>query len=495
MSEARVTEGLPPVKSWEKRTLVAITAAFVCVVALWAILTPLYDSPDEAIHVNSAIRLAEGGGWPAPGDAQLLAMVVAAEAERDVVAEERSTFHELQEAHPGYDGLDQMTQHPPLYYAYAAAVLHAVDYLDIRADRALLALRLAGLLFALLLPFFAWSAVRRLTGSPRAAILAAASLLAVPRLANILGSVSNDTLAVAAVSAVVYFGVRMMTGDKSWWSVVGMGSTLAVALLTKSTALPLVGFVGVVLLVWPAGLRLGRRLLRATVAMAVASCGGWWWIRNVLLYGTLQPAGLLYDANPWPEGEGPSVIFFTENLWHRISNSFWGGFGHLDTPLPYFLTDVITVVCLVVVAAFAIRRGPLLWQSVTLAAVPLVCVIALIAMTWPSYVRSQLPSGMQGRYFFVVMVPLIALSTLAWRRLVAPSSHRRAGVVLLLSFAFLAALGLGVAFRGFYPAGLGAWLALSPAGAPATLLVVAATGVTSALALALTVRAMRTAAG
>src|SRR5687768_2196113 len=38
---------------------------------LWAVLVPVYQAPDEIYHVNSVLRVAEGGGWPRPGDARL----------------------------------------------------------------------------------------------------------------------------------------------------------------------------------------------------------------------------------------------------------------------------------------------------------------------------------------------------------------------------------------------------------------------------------------
>lgn len=473
----------PPVSRAEGWSVAALTAAFLLIVTLWAVLTPLYDAPDEPLHLNSAVRLAEGGGWPDPGDAELDAMILGAMAEAGQPAETRSTFAELRAANPGYNGLDQMTQHPPLYYLYAAGVLTVIDFMDVRADLALLAVRLSGLLFALPWVFLSWASVRRLTGSPRAALVAAAAPLAVPQLAHILGAVSNDGLTAVMGAVIVYFGVRAMTGDRGWLPAIGMGSALAVALLTKATALPMIAFVGIVLLLWPASLPLRSRIARTAVGAAVSLAGGWWWVRNILVYGSLQPPGLLYAENPWPEGGGPDWVYFSDQLWVRISNSFWGNFGWLTSPIPSVITDVITVVCAGVIVGWGIRRAALLRESILFAALSLLYVLALVSQTWPSYVRSQLPAGMQGRYFFIILIPLVLLSAIAWMRMVPRHAHRRASVGIVIAAALMVAEGLYVGLRGFYPAGATNWLARSPLGGWETLALTGAAGAVTAAAV------------
>src|SRR5690606_15481942 len=125
-----------------------------------------------------------------------------------------------------------------------------------------------------------WDSVRRITRSSRAGLLAAAALLAVPQLAHIMGSVSNDSLAVTLGSVVIWCGVRVMTGDRTWWTTAGMGVALALALLTKGTAVPLIAYSAFVLLLWPRDLTLRQRLLRAFIGLSVAFAGGWWWAKN-----------------------------------------------------------------------------------------------------------------------------------------------------------------------------------------------------------------------
>ncbi len=489
-AEDVTTRALPRPTKRQWWALGALTAALLAVVTFWATLTPLYDAPDEPLHMNSAIRLAQGGGWPEPGDAEVSNMVLAARGEAGIPAADRSTFTELLAANPGYNGVDQMTQHPPLYYMYVAAVLSAADFMDIRSDHALLLARLAGLLFVLPLPFVAWDSIRRLTRSSRAGLVAAASLLAVPQLAHIMGSVSNDSMAIAFSSIVIWLGVRVMTGDRSWWTTVGIGLALAAALLSKGTAVPLVAYVAFVMVLWPRGLALGQRMLRAFVSLAAGFLGGWWWAKNLLVYGTLQPAGLVYDANPWPEGSGPSVGYFIDQLWLRVPTSFWGNFGWLTHPLPTYVTHFLTVICLAVVVFYAFRRSTARTPMLAMAAVTFVFVIALVYQTWPSYVRSQLPAGMQGRYFFVVLIALIALSAVGWRNLIVAAERTRACIGLLVVFAAIAALGIVVEFRAVYTS-VNDWLLRAPLGTVGTAALLLATAAICVTAFVLAVREVR----
>jgi 4-amino-4-deoxy-L-arabinose transferase-like glycosyltransferase len=471
-------------------TLGALTAAFVLLVTFWAFFTPPHDAPDEPIHLNSAIRLAEGGGWPDPGDAEMDRMVLQSRAEAALPASERSTFAELRETHPGYHGVDQMTQHPPLYYAYVAVVLNAIDFMNVRSDIALTVARLAGVVLMIPLPFFAWDSVRRITRSAKAGILAAASLFAVPQLAHIAGSVSNDGMTILFSSAVIWLGVRAMTGDTRWRITVGMGIALALALLVKGTAVPMVAFAAVVLLIWPQELSFRSRMLRAATAMAVGLAGGWWWLRNLLVYGSLQPPGLVYPDAPWPEGSGPSMLWFADQAWGRLSLSFWGNFGWLSHPLPVFLTNTLTVVCLFVIVAFAFRGREDRGKMFALAALPLFFMVGLLTQTWPNYVRTQLPAGLQGRYFFVVLIALIVLSAVAWRNFIEPRNRVRVGIGLVVAFAAMAVLGLAVEYRAVYH-GLGDWLARSPAGVAGTIVLTLLTAAVCAWAVVQSIRFIR----
>lgn len=486
-----------PVTRSERNAVAALTVAFVAVCAAWAVLTPVFTVPDEPAHLNSALRLTEGFSWPAPGEARMAPEVLAARDEGELPADERSTLGELAERNEA-SGVDQMTQHPPLYYGLAAGVLAAADTDDTRADLTLLVLRLAGLVFAVPLPFLVWNATRRLTGSPRAGVVGAACLLAVPQLAQVLGGVSNDGLTIVLCSAVTWLAVRWMTGDTRRRVLVGLGLTLGLALLTKGTALPFVVFVALVLSVWPRDASLARRALTTVGTLALAFLvGGWWWLRNLLRFGDVQPSGLAgtRPTKPWEPGTGPDPVQYLDLFWSRVSVRFWGEFGLLDHPLPEVLTDTLSVLSVAVILGYAYTRHPRRLQTVVLSVLPVVVVLMLLANTWRHFVRTQLTAGMQGRYLFVAIVALIAVSAVAWMRCVPAHGHRRAGVVVVLGAAFLAVLGPFRQYIGAYENslyrvsadGIAAMLTAAPAGTVGVATAVVVTAAAGAAALVLVV--------
>lgn len=469
--------------------------AWGLLLSTWAVLTPVYEAPDELPHVDAAVRVALGEGWPAPGEARFAsALVVTAEEQVPLAAEDRSRFADVATAHPGTaDKVNQMTQHPPTYYLLAGGALRLLDFEDLRWDRSVLALRLLDVLLVLPLPLLVHATVRRTTGSPAAAAVAAVALFAVPQLAQVTSAVSNDALTVLLVGLVAWAGARVLSGASRRRDVVLLGALLGAALLVKGTALPAVPFVAVVLLVAGRGrLPLGRRLLRTGGALALAFVvGGWWWLRNLVLYGDVQPSGLA-DVRPtvvWPPGTTIDVGAYVDRFWEAMSSSFWGNFGLLEHPLSPLVTDVLTVTSLLLLVVHGFRRGRS--ESWALAALPIATLVMLVATTLRVYERTGLMYGIQGRYLFVALVPLLALAArAALTASPSPTSRRRRGRLVAWASLGLAAYGLLTAYRGFYEdqallsrAGASAWLTGTPAGPVLTVAVLVA-AVASALLVA-----------
>src|SRR5690606_19037253 len=145
-----------------------------------------------------------------------------------------------------------------------------------------------------------------------------------------------------------------------------------------------------------------------------------------------------------------------------------------------------------IVAYFAVRnpRNERV-RMAFLASLPLLLTAMLIANTWRHYVRTQLPGGLQGRYFFVIILVLIALSAVAWYRLIPSSRRMVVGVSMLSVFGVLAVLGplreyIGVYENSLYRVtreGLREFALHASAGVPVTALVAAMAGVLLAAAV------------
>jgi 4-amino-4-deoxy-L-arabinose transferase-like glycosyltransferase len=475
------------------------TAVFVGVMVLWTIVTPGFRNPDEPQHVNSVLRIAEGGGWPAPAEAYMAPEVLRAKTltgfsaidgqqgpwaggtllpgirpgipEADLMyyalfshqvptpPGERLPFSELQLA-PGVDLSqhgDQMTQHPPLYYGLSGTVVWATGALDWRFDRALALMRLVDVALVAPLPLMIFTVVRRITGRRRLADAASFLPIAIPQLGALGGSVSNDALVIALGGLLTVFLARILTGDRSMRTLLAAAGVLGLALLTKGTMLAAVPVAGLAVAVG------ARRIppmpwkstvLRLAVLWVPAfAIGGWWWVLNYVRYGTLQPAGVPEDglARLVSDRQRFSVWEFAEVFWQKITATFWGTFGQLELPLPGALVLTATVVLLVSVA-LSLRQRESRTPLLVLLSFLALMIVALFATTYLSHLANGRFAGIQGRYLYgglVALLAAVAVGVGGWSR---PSGRFERCLTPLVSLgvAGLAAYGLSVAFHGYY---------------------------------------------
>lgn len=448
----------PSVGRAERTVVIALTIAFAAVLAVWAVVTTTYKAPDEPTHVDAALHLAIGDTWAEPGAMHYLNATHSTQVSNlHQAASENATWGELLREFPGVHptSIDQMSQHPPTYYAIAAGVLHLVHFEDLRWDHAVMALRLFDALLVLPLPFLAWATVRRLTGSPRAAVIGGAAVLAVPEVASIGASVTNDALMLPLAGALVFFVVRMLTGDLRVRTTVWIGLLLGAMLLTKGTALPAVPFVGIAVMaagytratVW-------RNALRTLWTLGIAGVvGGWWWLRNILVYHGIQPDGMASarPPMPFPDGTSASPEVFLRDYWNGVTRTFWGSVGGTaQFQLAQFLVDALTIVSIAGIALWAFRRGPSLRPAIVLASFPVILIALHMQSGWGGYVENTIVAGTQGRYYYPTLIALIALSALAWRRVtITAAGATRLAVGMSVAATAIALYGVVYALRAF----------------------------------------------
>lgn len=409
----------PAVTRGEALAVVALTAVFVVVLCCFATITRPYDAADEMAHFDAVLQLAIGNGWGAPGTVHVLDAVRASVTSPSAAT---ATWGDLLRAYPGASdpAVDQMTQHPPTYYLFAAGFLRLIGFRDLVWSDAFMAVRLLDVAIVAALPVIAWATVRRLTRSARAGVVAAAALLLVPQVAIVGSVVTNDAPVLLLAGLVTLVTVRVLTGDDRRRTLVLLVLLLGALVWVKGTGLPAVPVV--LLAVFVAGRRTSvahavRRTLAAGAGTALV--GAWWWLRNVVVYGRLQPDGFVGRADqPFPTGQGPDLAEFVQVSWDTITRTFWGSSGHnAGHAVSPVLSDVATVLCVVVLVAFAFRRGRTLAPALVLTVFPVLLVLLQTATTWSSYLRTTGVNGTQGRYYFPALVALVALSALAWRRL------------------------------------------------------------------------------
>ena len=360
---------------------------------MWSALTPGFQTPDELQHTNSVIRLAEGGGWPAPGDLlvedETLEARYLAGAVRDgrsmafprgtdpippeapyfanvtpTGVDDRLSFRELDDGPVDEGPIDQMTQHPPGYYGVAAVVYDLLGAGDWRYDRAMFLIRaLTALMVALTVPVCCYVAGRELTGRSSVGQIAAFVPLLIPQLSYISGAVTNDGAAIATTAVMWAAMFRVTCSGPTIRRLVFLAVAVAAACWTKGTAVALLPTVPLAIAVayhrhiggsfrtW------ARPALLAIVATSSLAfvLGGWWWGLNLLRYGRIQPAA--YEIPP----NGPDRAPVPARLRARCSSRGCAGrsssrSGCGSTTRCALLTLVLTLVFVVLIAVGAASR-------------------------------------------------------------------------------------------------------------------------------------------
>ena len=315
----------------------ALVAAFVALAALWSVVTPIYEAPDEKGHIEYAAHLATQRTLPVQ------------------TTTPRTYAH-----------------HPPLYYALAAVAGAVADWQDERdmpewvgpgpgaGNRmararhhtaetfpwrgrvaAIHAARFVSVLMGAAAVAFTIAAGRlAFPTQPTIGLLAGALLACTPQFSFISGAVSNDSTAAAAGAAVLWalLRARQQPAQLRRWLLLGV--LCGTALLAKATTLSLVVLAGGAWFFLRTRFPSPRRWAAAGAMLAavVLLTAGWWFAHNATLYGDFL--GWTAYRAAWPHmirSELPDLaeLGALASLQWR---SYWGDFGWLTLPSGNWLT-------------------------------------------------------------------------------------------------------------------------------------------------------------
>lgn len=482
--------------------LAAVTAAHLGLLLTWSLVVPTFRGADEHVHHDFLRHLTETWHYPdydgldvSRRTLDALGTSPAFPADAPAVAADAATHRADR---PGWADLgpdvrngppNQMPQHPPLYYEAAGAALRLIDGDGtLPLDRAVWLLRLLNVLALAPLPLIAADVARRFSRSTPIVLSAAAGVLAVPQLTHIGATISNDPLMILLGSLTLAGAARLATGDRRGRVATATGVVAGLTMFTKGFGVPVAAAVALACLL-PLATRerdrpptrdtLGRAALVAGLAFA---CGGWWWVRNVLVYGTPQPGVRLRDRVPDVELD---VVRFAGDFSERLVGSFWGNFGWFEARLPIGVSAGLTVVTVAAAAAACWRS----WPRVVLV-LPTVAASAMVLSSgWGAFKKTGHSYATQGRYLFAGIIGLTVLVALGVARLTRGRT----------TWQPIATLGVALALQGAalwiclhrYWAGAGvddrlrAMARFAPIPGVLTGLIVAATLVASAAAVAL----------
>lgn len=469
-----------PLSPRSRRVVLATTAALGALLVFGALVFPPMHVSDERFHLDMVVSVLEGGGWPDPGarnlsdgveiGARLLretplnaGEALPGRAVHDADDEppcsglpmpqctRAPTLQELDETYDVDGPINSATQHPPLYYASVAGITTVLTSIvpfpgAIAFDELALLMRLVSLTFLLPLPLLVFLVAREVT-SQRVARVAVLVPLTLPALLYRVGpSINNDGLLITLTSAVMLLTLRLARRGLARREQYALGVVLGLALLTKGLAITLP--LGVVI-----GAAVAHRRLRLPLSQTVGMvtrvaltsfvAGGWWWIRNLVVLGELQPrVQRIIRSDRQPVSELPTWA----GQWiESFTRSFVGDW--------FVLPDLRPGWAWVVVAMGGVLLLVGLWRwpdrpALAAVGVPaLGTVLLVVGISASVFLASGLAKATQGRYGLSAM-PIIATGVGLGLVTLLRSRDRFAPIITLaVALALQAAATLGLLER------------------------------------------------
>jgi len=438
--------------------LVCLLIVYLLVGAYYGMTIPPFESPDELHHLGYVVHLVREGRLPIQT--------------------------------PGVDTIYQQEgSQPPLYYVMAAALVRGIDLSDLhevtvpnpyarigqpsalenqnlvlhppqenRWAGSLLALQIARALSLVMgagTVLCTYALTRRLLPRhPGLALAAAATNAFTPMFLYISASANNDNLITLLCSftlvALTYMDVQRVTPVR----LLAFGGLCGAALLTKLSGIALLALVLLWLLVIAAAQvagvdtvstprALGRLWRRASlgavlrrwlpwataVVLPAMAIGGWWYLRNVRLYGELTGIETMLTIFGTRGGGWPTPEELIGEL-RGFAMSYWGVFGIFNVLMrPPAVYPLLLATALLALLGALVTLGRAWRRQMSLPWMPIGLLIVWIGALLVSLLRwTSMTYASQGRLIF----PAISVLSLAlvvgvaswprgrWRWLVTP---------------------------------------------------------------------------
>jgi Predicted membrane protein (DUF2142) len=429
----------------------------------WALITPVFNAPDEPDHFAYGQYLATTGHAPArtpdaraPFSADetlaMNAVDIYGQSSSPVgrppwLAVQQRAAERLRAsmAHPSDNGggaTPSASPHPPGYYALTALAYELVRSQSVFSQ--LTVMRLVSVLLGAIVAACAFGIVKELLPRRQLAAVAAGLLVAFhPMFSFMAGAINNDNGINAAAALTLYLLIRGLRRGLSWRLALALGATLAVAPLMKKTGYEIYppAVLGMVGMVWR-----NHRLqdTRAWAALAGAFAAvqlGWALILQPIVYPSTiagqhvaPPAAAVSSALSLAEHmPGRFAVYLWELFLPRLSfmgdlfppgwpfyqiyvQRGWASFGWYTFDFPHWVYSVIVFVMvaigLLAIATAVRNRSILRGRGFELAVIALFPVSVLVAVEAAFFdpAGGRTVVAEQGRYIFPAITALAAIA-------------------------------------------------------------------------------------
>lgn len=249
--------------------LYALLFAYAALVVGYSLATDLKGGPDETAHLLYIRTIAVEHSLPERTDLWNVAQGPTAEYE----------------AHQ-----------PPLYYAVMAVPYAIMGRIGLSEDAIWQALRILGIAFGVVWILSVYYLARLVLGSERGGLTVAAFTALIPTSAYMAGVISNDIMVCMWFTWAMALIVGLLKdGSLGRRSSIALGAIIGAAVLTKATGLLLIPLFLVAVCVCAVrnpSIRRGLAVSTVTVLIAAGVVCGWWLVRCLIMYGTIQPEPL-----------------------------------------------------------------------------------------------------------------------------------------------------------------------------------------------------------
>ncbi|MFN8500870.1 glycosyltransferase family 39 protein [Kouleothrix sp.] len=338
--------------------LIGLVVAFIALAALYSAVVPLGEGPDEPGHAGYVFFVARERRLPdqradeVPGEghqpplayllaAPLVAWLPAADRAIDWPANPRFTWAPAAGAGPAREP-NAVAHGSREFWPWSGATLgwHLARLASVAAGAATVV--------------FTYLAAREFAGgqrraqdpdnraafalSPASFALIAAALVALnPQFLFVSALVTNDALLAALSALLLWLALRRADERRraagAGGYALGLGVVLGLALLTKQSALLLAPVAGIAALDRSLRARRGPLASLALLAGATLLVCGWWYWRNLQLYGDLFGLAV-FQAEFTTQAFDPRSLAAWGGALSQLHASFWARFGWMNVQPP-----------------------------------------------------------------------------------------------------------------------------------------------------------------